>query len=78
MLRSEFEYFIQHQDDLVRQYCGKVIVIKDRQVIGQYESDLDAYIAATKDHEVGTFLIQKCDPGPSIYTQIFQSRVTFV
>lgn len=77
MLRDEFQYFLAHQDELVQKYRGKVLVIKNQQVIGVYDSDADAYYAAKAEHELGTFLIQRCDPGPEAYTQSFNARVKF-
>lgn len=74
-LEEEFQYYIEHQDELVEKYGGKVIVIKNREVIGEYDSDLEAINETTKQHELGTFLVQKCEPGSDSYTQTFHSRV---
>ena len=32
---------------------------------------------ATQKNELGTFLVQKCEPGEGNHTQAFHSRVTF-
>ncbi|TAK53703.1 MAG: hypothetical protein EPO24_13955 [Bacteroidetes bacterium] len=77
MLDKEFKYYLEHQADLVKQYNGKYIVIKDETVIGVYESELKAYVESKKSHAVGTFLIQKVTPGTEAYTQNFYSRVAF-
>jgi hypothetical protein len=74
-LEEEFQYYIEHQDELVEKYRGKVIVIKNREVIGEYDSDLEAINATIAHHELGTFLVQKCEPGSDSYTQTFHSRV---
>lgn len=76
-LEKEFKYYIKHQDELVKQYNGKFIVIKNRKVIGEYDSELEAIKETTKEHELGTFLIQKCEPGSKSYTQTYHSRVAF-
>ncbi len=65
---KELAYFIANQDQLVEQYPDKVIVIKDEQVVGAYDSPLEAYTEAQKTYELGSFMIQSCDPGPSAYT----------
>jgi hypothetical protein len=52
-------------------------VIKDCQVIGVYDDELEAVREAAKKHEMGTFLVQKCEPGSESYTQTFHSRVAF-
>ena len=77
MLDTEFQYFKDHQDELVTKYNGKYIAIVGTKVIGAFDSELDAYLAMKKDHEVGSFLIQHCLPGTLSYTQTFHSRVVF-
>lgn len=74
-LEKEFRYYIEHQDELVKEYEGKYIVIKDCQVIGAYDSELEAVEGAREQFEMGTFLIQKCEPGRNSYTQTYNSRV---
>lgn len=76
MLQKEFDYFIQNQNDLVRRYGGKVIVIKDQKVIGTYDTEWEAYVATVKEHELGTFLIQACRPGPEAYTAILHPIIS--
>jgi hypothetical protein len=77
MLEKEFKYYLDHQDELVKKYNGKYIVIKGEQVLGAYDSEADAYFESTKDHEAGTFLIQLCQPGEDAYTETYHSRVVF-
>ena len=77
-LEKEFRYYIDHQDDLVKHYNGKVIVIKNGQVIGVYESEIEAVEETSKKEEPGTFLVQKCNPGTDNYIQMYHSRVAFV
>ena len=77
-LEKEFQYYIDHQGELVEKYRGKVIVIKNKRVIGVYDSDIEAIEKTSEKHEMGTFLVQKCEPGPNSYTQTFHSRVVLV
>jgi hypothetical protein len=76
-LQKEFQYYIDHQDELVKRYSGRVIVIKDQTVIGDFGSDLEAVQEVSKKHKLGTFLVQKCEAGRDSYTQTFNSRVVF-
>ncbi len=76
-LEKEFEYFVKNQDELVKKHQGKYIVIKGNKVLGAYDSDLEALKETTKVHELGTFLVQKCESGSESYTQTFHSRVAF-
>jgi len=77
MLDTEFKYFVEHQDELVKKYPNLFVVIKNQQVIGSYKSEIEAYNETIKKHEAGTFLIQLCIPGKESYTQTFHSRVVF-
>jgi len=74
-LEQEFKYYLAHQEELVKEYAGKFIVIKDEDVIGSYDNELEAVQKTAKKHELGTFLVQKCEPGEESYTQTFHSRV---
>ncbi len=74
-LQKQLEYFKAHQDELVKKYEGKFLVIKDQEVRGVYNTEIEAYTDAKKKFELGTFLIQQCLPGQESYTQTFHSRV---
>lgn len=77
MLEKEFQFYLDNQAELVKSYSGKCLVIKNQSIIGFFDSEQQAYLSTKKEHEIGTFLIQKCEPGTSAYTQIFHGRVTF-
>lgn len=77
MVKDEFQYYLDHQAELVKQYNGKVLVIKNKHVIGVYNTIQEAYDKTTQEHEIGTFLIQKCTPGDKDYSQTFHSRAIF-
>jgi hypothetical protein len=76
-LQQEFEYFLAHKSELVARYNGKFVVIKNRQVIGAFDDELQAIAETRKSEELGTFLVQKVEPGDSATSQTFHSRVTF-
>ncbi len=77
MLGKEFKYFKDHQEELVKKYAGKYLVIIDEEVVGVHDTEIDAYMEMKKRHKAGTFLIQHCLSGKSSYTQTFNSRVNF-
>jgi len=52
----------------VQKHRGKVLVLKDRQVVGVYDTLLTAYLEAQKTYQLGTFMLQRCEPGPEAYT----------
>lgn len=76
-LEKEFKYYLEHQNELVKKYNGKFIVIKDCEVIGVFDSELEAVEKTAEKYELGTFLVQKCEPGTESYTQTYHSRVLF-
>jgi len=80
MLQEEFKYYLDHQDELVKQHFGRYIVIKDEKVLGDFGSEVEAILFAKNNLklEQGTFLVQHCMPGKENYTNFFHSRVMFM
>ena len=74
MFHEELDYFIANQEDLVRKYRGKTLVIRGQEVCGVYQNALEAYLEAQKTYEIGTFMLQPCEPGPSAYTVTISSN----
>ena len=77
MLEKEFQYFLDNQEELVKKYNGKYIVIIGEKIVGDYSTELEAYNESVKKYDLGTFLIQLCISGADTYTQTFHSRVIF-
>lgn len=73
-LEKEFKYYLDNQDKLVKKYKGKVIVIKNKKVIGVYDSEAEAVQETSKNEPLGTFLVQKCTPGEADYTVTLHSN----
>ncbi len=74
-LEQEFQYYLDNQDELVKKFKGRFIVIKGCQVVGDYDSDVQAVEEASSKYGLGTFLVQKCESGEESYSQVFHSRV---
>ena len=78
ILRGEFQFYLDHQAEMVKEYDGRVIVLKDHEVIGDYDTVGEAVIKTEKEHPLGTFLVQRVSEGTEAYTRKFRSpRVTF-
>lgn len=77
MLRDELEFFIANQEQLVSKFPNKILIIKDKQVVGVYNSPLEAYKEAQKVHKLGTFLIQPCEIGSGAYTVTISTQEVF-
>ena len=68
VFESELAFFITNQKDLVSKYDGKALVIRGAELVGVYDTALQAYLEAQKHYEPGSFMIQPCAPGPEAYT----------
>jgi len=60
MLEKEFQYFVENQTELFKQFPDQYLAIKDQKVIGIYDNGIDAYFETQEKHELGSFLIQFC------------------
>ncbi|MBU1092440.1 hypothetical protein KJ836_02100 [Patescibacteria group bacterium] len=76
-LEKELDYYIKNQPEFLKEHEGKFLVIKNQNVIGIYDTEMDAYTKAQEENELGTFLIQKVEAGSEGYTQTYHSRVIF-
>lgn len=74
-LKKEFEFYKKNQVDLVGKYEGKFVVVKDQEVKGVYDTEIQAYQEAQKNFKLGSFLIQRVEKGEGSYSQTFHSRV---
>ena len=76
-LKEEFEFYLKHQDELVSRHEGRIVAIKGHQLLGVYDNYGQAISETTKEHALGTFLLQKVSLGNADYTATFHSRVSF-
>ena len=76
-LEQDFQFYRTHQDEMVAQYDGRVVAIKNGVVLGDYGSYLEALTETAKAHDEGTFLLQKVSEGGADYTSTYSSRVSF-
>lgn len=76
-LEQEFDFYLKNQEELVKKYGGKHIVIKNLQVVGNFDTEAEAISESAKKYPLGTFLVQKCEAGSAGYTQTYHSRVVF-
>ena len=69
VLQREFDYYLNRQNDLVKTFSGRYLLIRNEQIIGDYDSLIEAVYAGEERFALGTFLVQRCSPGPEDYTQ---------
>ena len=77
MLREELEYFIAHQEELVARFEGKVLAIRGKEVVGVFDSVLNAYLDAKRRYPPGSVMIQPCQRGADAYTVSVATRGLF-
>lgn len=72
----DFDFYKENLDKFVKEHNGKYVVIKNQEVLGFYVTEVDALKETVKNHELGSFIVQKCVPLEQS-TQEFHSRVIF-
>ncbi len=76
MLEKEFEYYKLHKAEFGKKYANRFIVIISDKIIGVFNDQHSALSETLKDHNAGTFLIQKCSKKEDQIMR-FHSRVSF-
>ena len=76
-LKDNFHYYLDHQDEFVPMYNGRVLVIHDSEVVGDFENNGQAYAFGMTTCGEGNFLIQRCSPGKKDYTLTLGSQAAF-
>lgn len=77
MIEALFNYYLEHQKELVKEYDGKYLIITSEGG-GAYDSLNEGYEVALKTYGKGNFMLQLCSEGEKDYSQRFYtSRVVF-
>ena len=76
-MSAQLDMYKARQAEIVREFNGKIIAVKDGEVLGAYPSKTEALDAMCERFAPGTFLIIKCTPGDEEYTLRFRSRAVF-
>lgn len=78
MIQTLFQYYLEHQDELVKLYNGKYLIITADGVKGAFDSMREGYDTALNTYGKGNFMLQLCTEGDGAYSQqFFTSRVAF-
>lgn len=54
---NEFRFYLERQDEFVKDHNGEWVVIKGNKVLGFYDDQLQAIQETQKDHKLGTFMV---------------------
>jgi fibrillarin-like rRNA methylase len=78
MQDQDFGYFIQNMESFYKQYGHKFLAIKNKNILGAYDSFNTALDETLKTEPVGTFIIQECFNNKEESVNHFQGNVMFV
>lgn len=78
MLKKEFEWYLENQDELVKKYNGMYLVISGKKVLFASEDKKIAYNNGDKLAGLGNYILQRCTPGDEAYSITYHThRVRF-
>jgi hypothetical protein len=77
MVKDEYSYFREFQDDIVTGHVGEYVVVKDHTVQGYFKSVGDA-INGAASFPLGTFIIQPCKFKADDVVHFFNREISFV
>lgn len=72
-----FQWFLEHYDEIYRRHGECHVAIKDRAIIGVYHSSVEAYQKTCETEVPGSFSIQYCNGDESGYTAYFANPIMF-
>ena len=69
----DFEWFLKNYDTLFKEYGHKFFVIRNKEILGVYESEADAINNTSDKYPIGDFIVQECNGDESGYTNYISS-----
>ena len=72
-LERAFKWYLANQDALVEKYDGKVLAMREGEVLGVYGTELAAVSETRKSFEQSTFIVQRVSEGDKDYTVTIHS-----
>ena len=70
---SDFQFFIEHYNELYEKYGHKFIVIKEHKILGAYDDAVSAINSTSAEYPIGSFIVQECNGDESGYTNYISS-----
>jgi hypothetical protein len=64
MLDTERQFFEENREDLLRKFPGKFVVVKNKQVLGGFQSIQEALGAGGREYGSVPFLVRRTDQAP--------------
>lgn len=66
-MEEDFIWFKEHYPEFQKEYGEAFVVIKNKKVLGVYESYAKGLKETAKTEELGTFIVQECHPYHKAY-----------
>lgn len=57
---SDYEWFVENYDKLCSEYGDSFVVVKNKKIIGRYESFVDGVKNTLSTEQAGSFIVQQC------------------
>lgn len=73
VVQEDYKWFLEKYNDLYEKYGEAYLAIKNKKVLGVYNTYADGVRLTSKNEELGTFIIQKCGKDESSYTNYIAS-----
>ena len=73
MQTSDFNWFVQHLDELYNKFGSCFLSIRDKSILGQYCSYAEAVAETSKKYPIGSFIVQQCGKDERAYTNYISS-----
>ena len=61
-LTKNFHWYLEHQDELAKEYSGRWVAVADCSLAGVYDDQFDAIAEMRKAHKLGSFMVKRCVP----------------
>ena len=75
-MKLDYQYYLDHLQDFYTKYANKYLAIKNREVIGVYDSIDEAVTTVSQREAIGTFIVQKSVRSIEEITAHFAANVT--
>ena len=72
----DYEWFLENYDRLFAEYGDAYLAIKNKSVLGRYDSYAEAVYETEKTEELGSFIVQHCNGNETGYTDYIASMFT--
>lgn len=63
VLQQHYDYYVSHEEELVKKYAGMYIVLSDAMEVFAFNDEDVAYDFAVKNFGIGHFLLHRCVEG---------------